>query len=238
MKITYIGHSGFQVDWEDCVWVFDYYKGKLPFVPEGRKRIFFVSHKHGDHFNPEIFASGREEDWYLLDRETNHQVEKLHLPQKQMDRVLFVRPDQELYPWQGEMMVKTLHSTDCGVAFLVQYRGQTVYHAGDLNWWGWEGETKQQHNDMTARFRKEMEKLKEYHIQAAFLPLDPRQGERSHQGMLYFLEQVGAEWVFPMHLWGDMQWIEKTKNLKEMEPFRKKIISLKEKGQGFYVEET
>lgn len=31
-------------------------------------------------------------------------------------------------------------STDEGVAFLVTAEGRTVFHAGDLNWWHWEGE--------------------------------------------------------------------------------------------------
>ena len=36
--------------------------------------------------------------------------------------------------------IRTLRSTDEGVAFVVHYAGKTIYHAGDLNWWHWEGE--------------------------------------------------------------------------------------------------
>ena len=30
MKITYINHSGFLVETENCYYVFDYYKGEMP----------------------------------------------------------------------------------------------------------------------------------------------------------------------------------------------------------------
>ncbi len=33
--------------------------------------------------------------------------------------------------------IRTLRSTDEGVAFVVHYAGKTIYHAGDLNWWHW-----------------------------------------------------------------------------------------------------
>lgn len=52
MKITYIHHSCFVVEIEDCIFVFDYYKGKLPEFDKNKRIIFFVSHSHGDHFNP------------------------------------------------------------------------------------------------------------------------------------------------------------------------------------------
>ena len=35
-----------------------------------------------------------------------------------------------------------MKSTDEGVAFIVREKDGTIYHAGDLNWWHWEGEPK------------------------------------------------------------------------------------------------
>ena len=55
MKITYLNHSGFLLEWPECYWIFDYYKGEIP-VLDAEKDIFvFCSHSHHDHFNPEIF---------------------------------------------------------------------------------------------------------------------------------------------------------------------------------------
>ena len=54
MKITYIYHSCFVAEIEDCIFVFDYYKGHLPEFDPNKKLIFMVSHQHGDQFNPSI----------------------------------------------------------------------------------------------------------------------------------------------------------------------------------------
>ena len=55
MKITYINHSGFLVETKDCYYIFDYYKGELPFLDKKKEVIVFCSHFHEDHFNPKIF---------------------------------------------------------------------------------------------------------------------------------------------------------------------------------------
>ena len=56
MKITYLSHSGYMVEEYDTVLIFDYYRGRLPQLPEGSKVYVFASHAHPDHFNREIFA--------------------------------------------------------------------------------------------------------------------------------------------------------------------------------------
>ena len=55
MKITYINHSGFLVETENCYYVFDYYKGEMPRLDKSKEAIVFCSHFHQDHFNPKIF---------------------------------------------------------------------------------------------------------------------------------------------------------------------------------------
>ena len=55
MKITYINHSGFLVETEDCYYVFDYYKGEMLSLDKSKETIVFCSHFHQDHFNPKIF---------------------------------------------------------------------------------------------------------------------------------------------------------------------------------------
>lgn len=56
MKITYLNHSGFLLEWEHCYWIFDYYQGQIPRLDENKTIIVFCSHSHGDHFNPAVFA--------------------------------------------------------------------------------------------------------------------------------------------------------------------------------------
>ena len=52
---------------------------------------------------------------------------------------------------------------------------------------------------MSAKFRKYIEPLRDRKIDAAFIPLDPRQEEYYTLGMDYFLELAKPEKVYPMH---------------------------------------
>ncbi len=42
MKITYINHSGFLVETENCYYVFDYYKGEMPRLDKSKEAIVFA----------------------------------------------------------------------------------------------------------------------------------------------------------------------------------------------------
>lgn len=56
MNVTYIFHSGFLIETDECYYIFDYWKGTLP-APDTSKPVFvFASHSHADHYNPEILA--------------------------------------------------------------------------------------------------------------------------------------------------------------------------------------
>ena len=55
--------------------------------------------------------------------------------------------------------IRTLRSTDEGVAFVVHYAGKTIYHAGDLNWWHWEGEPDAYNTKMRRSYQSEFNKL-------------------------------------------------------------------------------
>ena len=39
MKITYINHSGFLIETEDCYYVFDYYKGEMPSLDKSKEVV-------------------------------------------------------------------------------------------------------------------------------------------------------------------------------------------------------
>ncbi len=55
MKITYINHSGFLVENEDCYYIFDYYKGEMSRLDKSKEVVVFCSYFHQDHFNIKIF---------------------------------------------------------------------------------------------------------------------------------------------------------------------------------------
>lgn len=235
MKVTYIAHSGFLLEWENCVWLFDYYRGEIPEISREKKILIFASHSHGDHFNPDIFEkfSGYPRVEYVFASEIRHKVKKLALTEEQLSRITFLKPHQSWNTQDGtgkEIELRTYRSTDLGVAFLATYQGKKIYHAGDLNWWVWKGESKQEYNDMTAKFQREIQQLGQEAgmIDLAFVPLDPRQEEWYRLGMDYFLEQIKVKTVFPMHFWGDFSVIDRYK--KEQEQYAGKLISIPREG--------
>ena len=93
------------------------------------------------------------------------------------------------------LTVETLTSTDIGVAFLLHYDGAVIYHAGDLNWWSWSGESKAWNNNMEANFKRSMQRLEGQHIDIAFVPLDPRQEERYRWGLDYFMQHTPVSYT-------------------------------------------
>lgn len=128
----------------------------------------------------------------------------------------------------GEMLhgirVQTLNSTDAGVAFVVDAEGERIYHAGDLNWWSWEGETKEDELRMEQDFKREIGKLAGSRFTIACLPLDGRQGERFAWGFDWFLRHVETAYAYPMHYWEDENVVSRLFSLPCSEPYRDKIV--------------
>lgn len=46
MKITYINHSGFLVEADDCYYIFDYYKGDLSALDKSKGVIMLSAQKN------------------------------------------------------------------------------------------------------------------------------------------------------------------------------------------------
>ena len=59
-NITYIDHSGFFMELPHVAFLFDYYQGGIPSAPKDKPMVVFVSHRHQDHYNPEIFELVKE----------------------------------------------------------------------------------------------------------------------------------------------------------------------------------
>lgn len=206
MKITYIHHSGFLVETDRCYYLFDYEEGCLPEMDAAKPVFVLSSHGHGDHYNAEIFsmlkATGMEHVRAILSDDIAMPTDTDVLP---------VAPERE-YPLGSRQKLTTLRSTDLGVAFLIEDHNQLIYHAGDLNDWVWDEETDAYNEEMTANYRKQIrllsEKLQGREIDVAFVVLDPRQEKDYDRGMVYFLENIPAKQVYPMHYWDDPGIIE------------------------------
>ena len=205
MKITYLDHSGILVEIKDRYCIFDYYKGELPPLDKEKDVIVFCSHSHNDHYNSFIFD--------LLDkRGMRHQAILANdiSDENRLSKIKhsFVKPD-ECYQFVGGIQVETLLSNDSGVAFIVSTDEGMIYHGGDLNDWYWEGEPEEENQELRTIYHTEIGKIKGRHFALAFVPLDPRLEAHYADGLLYFLENVDCDAVFPIHYWGEPSVIQR-----------------------------
>lgn len=227
MKITYLGHSGFMVELETAYFLFDFYKGELPKLSPEKSLYVFVSHAHFDHFRKDIFKLREHMPriTFVLSDDVEAEV---------LEDIIFMKPREERTI--EDIKVRTLRSTDEGVAFLV-YMGQyTIYHAGDLNWWHWEEEGETFNTMMQRNFQYEISKLRGVPIDVAFLPLDPRQGIAYDWGLQYFIKETRTKAVFPMHFWGNHEVFDKLALEEQPEEDLYKIYRIEREGQVFNLE--
>ncbi len=243
-NITYINHSGFLMEWDNCYFLFDYYNGQIPSLDNNKMLVVFVSHGHGDHFNPEIFKLYKEHPkiTYLIssDIKLNERTKLKHgITEEIWELIKIVRPYQEYELFdedKNKILIKTLKSTDSGVAFIIEYCEKTIYHAGDLNLWVWMGEDKQFNNDMRAKFNKEISRLENTTLDIAFAPIDPRQEEWYGLGMDALLKSANVRYMFPMHFWEKPEIIQKYKKDTEAIKSSAIIMDVGKQGQSWSLE--
>lgn len=203
MNITYIYHSGFLVETAECYFLFDYYRGSLPALKPNKPILVFASHNHQDHYNLKVFELLREQGMRKIISVLAKDIPAKKYPVGDIECIR--AKAHQTYDLGCHTTVKTLLSTDAGVAFLVQCPEGTIYHAGDLNDWVWEGESEQYNKQMTGSYRHEINLLRDMlageSVDIAFIPLDPRQEKDYARGILYFLKHINVRRVFPMHYW-------------------------------------
>ena len=131
--VSYTGHSGWIIQTEKNVLVFDYWQeGREPeypglrngyFNPEeyaDKKVMVFVSHSHGDHYDERIW------EW-------NEVIPNLNIiagfqPETEANYIYLPgRTDTTI----ADVNITTINSNDTGVGFLVQVDGLSILHMGD-----------------------------------------------------------------------------------------------------------
>lgn len=231
-RVRYIGHSGFSVEFGKIVLLFDYYKGEIPSYPKDAHIYTFSSHRHQDHFNFAIFDLWNQYDKvsYILSRDITKKYKRKYLQGKrgiteECCEAITSLEAGDIFEDEN-IWVKAIPSTDIGVAFVVREKvsGKVIYHAGDLNWWTWEGETSEQYVRMTKAFQEDVKWLEAYEIHCAFLPLDPRQGERFFLGFDYVMKHVNIKRAYPMHCWEDFSVIDQLRGMECSKEYRSKIM--------------
>ena len=230
MTITYINHSGFFVELDQVCLLFDYWQGSLPEPIPGKTLLVFASHSHMDHYNPAIFAYAAqwEQAKVILGNDIRLSARRKEELQITDEDFLRLGPGRDVTVWG--VRIRTLRSTDKGVAYLVTAEDRNIYHAGDLNWWVWEADPEPAKAVMTENFFAEVEKLKGIPIDAAFLTLDARQQSTADWGFDYYLQNLDIKKAVPMHSFGKYETQMDFAVSPKAQPYREKILLLTQSG--------
>ena len=202
MNITYIHHSGFLIETEACYYLIDYFQGSIPGLNPCKPVLVLASHKHHDHYQRAVFSTlkdmGMQQIYAVLSRDIPSGAWPEDVP------CMLVSAGKRYELPQGQELA-TFRSTDLGVAFLIRDGKELFYHAGDLNDWVWAEESADDNRQMTFKYRKQIDLLAQEldgcALDAAFVVLDPRQEQDYDRGMLYFLQHIPCDCVYPMHYW-------------------------------------
>ena len=199
MQIIFIHHSCFLVELDDKVLIFDYFDGdkvegmhftgKLPSYEPDTKIYMFASHSHKDHYDMDILRLDDKYPniHYIFSKDIRispHFLSKHGIDPAVRDRVTFVSPDNTYHV--DDLDIMTLRSTDAGVAFYVASNGVSLFHAGDLNDWEWDGAGDLINGRVRRAFRHEIKKLSEKPINVAFFPMDPKLMEYQSRVLIIF----------------------------------------------------
>ena len=236
MRITYLHHSGFLVELEACCLIFDYFAKGLTRLPD-KPVVVFASHAHHDHYDPGVFQ-------FVEGREVTAVLSK-DIPKRRWPagiEVLSVSAHRD-YALPHGIALTTLQSTDAGVAFYLRTPEGCVYHAGDLNDWHWDDIdlpwNEAQKNGYMASLSAIAEVVQEDGKipDAAFVPVDSRLGEFFWMGLDGFMQKVGAEHIFPMHLFGDKKVIDRMKAHPCAAAYADRILGTGTEGEVFDITE-
>lgn len=233
MEVNYIYQSGFKVELDDKILVFDYSYEKLSNLKKSKEIYFFTSSCADDHFSSAIFHLGaeRENVHYYVCKDNllkskfngvkfflNHIVEK-----KTRSKIIYTEPHR-FYDDNG-IRVRTFSSCDDNdsVAYLVEANGKTIFHAGHMNIWSWPDRSEAYNNLAKNKFIAEVDKLKKFHIDIAFLIVDPRQESCYADGFDYFMRHTDTDRVYPCHFKNKKKIISFLLKDEISKPYREKI---------------
>jgi len=231
VKVWYLYHSGFAVKTEKHFLIFDYWRDKPkggglesgvidPAALRDEDVAVFVSHKHGDHYNRCIHNWGENISRLRIVMSDDIRAAKSALMAGA--GITHKMPD---------MTVQTLASNDAGVAFVVDVDGLRIYHAGDLNWWHWEGEPDEDNEAMAESYKTQIGLMAGTPIDIAFVPVDPRLGEQYSWGIDYLIRTAEVRHAVPMHFGNDPSVVKRLLDDKISEGYRERIAGFTKRGE-------
>jgi L-ascorbate metabolism protein UlaG (beta-lactamase superfamily) len=134
MQLTYIFHSGFALETDEAVLVFDCWMDPAQVIPpllaQSKPLYVFVSHFHEDHFNPDILTwrTAKSDITYIFSKD----ILRRRRCRKEDAQVWLAKGGT----WHDACLrVWAMGSNDSGVSWIVETAGRRIFHAGDLNNW-------------------------------------------------------------------------------------------------------
>ncbi|MDC0584300.1 ankyrin repeat domain-containing protein [Bacteroidales bacterium] len=206
-RVVYTGHSGWIVQTDNAVLVFDYWSkgaswnkclanGTFCNKEMKDKEVYvFVSHAHGDHYDTVInkwatqvnninYIYGFDPNTAWVNKKTGY-----HGPE-------FVQLENNTTKQVKNIKVTALKSNDTGQGFLVEVNGISVYHPGDHAWFSADDEEV---------FKKEVDFISTVNrnVDIAFMPVSgcPNRWKPEYivQGYNYSMEKLNPKQVYLMH---------------------------------------
>lgn len=220
--IYYIYHSGFAVELKKNILIFDFYKfnenkkvEKIFFIDnflkKNNKKVYiFSSHSHYDHFNKEIFKwlEINEDIKYILSDDIKTYKHK---------NFYFTREGKDFK--LDDLEILTFGSTDLGSSFYVNVENKNIFHSGDLHFWHWEDDTLEEQKTMYEKYISIVRQIKGLaSIDYAFVPVDPRLGVNTFEGVEIFYKELKPKVIIPMHFSEDYSKMNEL--IKKFESFK------------------
>ncbi len=197
--IWYLKHSGWAIKTKSAFLVFDYWDNdRAPdekllanghIRPDELKDLpvyVFVSHDHGDHFDPQIL------EWRAAIQNITY---VFGFQPQNSEGIISLAP--QVQQTIGPLAVTTIKSNDAGVGFAVEVDGLTIFHAGDHS----NNKVEMTDND----FFPEIDFLAEKGIEpdiAFFLNMygcGSSNPEAFQKGIFYAVDKLKIKTVLPMH---------------------------------------
>ena len=219
IRLTYIWHDCFLLQWAGGSVVFDYWtepgtkRGMRPSfmrdIDPGKPLYVVVSHHHKDHYSTEIF------NWvgmfphihYILSGDTAHTARPYITPDSlykgakaDPETVSVITPGGSVD--FGEVWIRAFGSTAIGNSYLLEVAGRRIFHAGDLNAWLWKDEsTPAEIEEAMEAYMGILEEIAEVapEIDICMFPVDSRIGRDYFTGAREFVRTIDVRHFFPMH---------------------------------------
>ncbi len=227
-KVTYLGHSAFQVEYKDYVFLFDYtgtvkwdmyevIETPVDFEKLKDKKVYmFNSHDHFDHYDRDLHSR--------LDKQSNVLVILGCIKSNNSNTFVMYPRETKIV---GDVKVYTADSTDEGVCFLIELDGLIILHGGDNALWSEEDREK---------YIEEIDYLTSLNLipDIAFIPVcnfSAKRPEEMTEGAIYAIRKLNPKVVIPMHANGKEYVYTDFKEDALSETITNEIICMKREGE-------